>query len=139
MTMTYPGRITPTEDERRAELNMKKKQDRFKRLMGMLSTAGGHSIRPTLGNMMVILNYFEEWKGVLAMDADFGLVLKAPPPFTADYDIEGKRIYPTPFTEFDLDRAMIWFEREAKMLIESDYGRGLLRRALELSTRQQRR
>lgn len=127
--MNMPGRITPTEDERRAAQEEKRKQERFKRISKLISTAGGHSIRPTLGNMIVILREFEEWKGVLGLSG-FELVMKAPPPFTADYDVEGKRIYPTEFTEFDIDRTIIWFEREAKVLIETEQGRVLLKRAL---------
>lgn len=138
MTMG-PGRITPTEDERRADQNEKFKQDRFRRISKLLSTAGGHSIRPTLGNMLVILNEFEEWKGViglLATTSENGMLsLMKPPPFTADYDVEGKRVYPTAFTDFDVDRTMIWFERDAKVLIETDQGRVLLKRALMLAAR----
>jgi hypothetical protein len=153
--MTHPHRITPTEDERRAEQDQKNKQDRWRRLAKLLSTAGGHSIRPTIGNMLVILNEFEEWKGVIGLSfvepevatsvpiaEQLGpvivkptLSLMKPPPFTADYDIEGKRVYPTAFTDFDVDRTMIWFEREAKVLIETDQGRVLLKRALMLAAR----
>lgn len=135
MTMSMPGRITPTEDQRREEEDKKRKQERFKKLSTLLSSAGGHSIRPTIGNMIVIFNNYEEWKGVLGLDESGTLVMKSPPPFTADYDIEGKRNYPAEFTEFDIDRTMIWFEREAKVLIETEQGRILLRRALWIAAK----
>lgn len=134
MTMTMPGRITPTEDERRLVQDEKLEQQRFARLSKSLSTAGGHFFRPTIGNMLVILNDFEVWKGVLGLDND-SLILKKPPPFAPDYDIEGARVYPTELTEFDVDRVIIWFERKGKVLIETDQSRTLLKRALMLVAR----